>query len=304
MIRMAGTRKRAWPLAAAGVVLGLAVAGCDRGDPAGVPAGEGEPPPAQEPAGAADAANPARPAQAGDAASDPKYSVPFAEAAITEEIPDGMHLPPDVTSSGKSTGLLRLAVEEEWPKVRLVSPATGELYPYRVVLATDLGEVEITLRPDIAPNHVRNFIALARVGYYDGLCFDRVVRQEADDGTGTVSRIDLLKAGCPLGTGEDGYGHIGYFLRPEFSESVKHEEGTVGFWHGPDPTSAGCRFYITLGPAPLLDGQFTVIGRVTRGMDVVRAIAARPVLDPESPFESETPKEPVVIRKAAVVGGE
>src|SRR5262249_38999146 len=150
-----------------------------------------------------------------------------------------------------------------------------------------------------APNHVRNFIALSAAGYYEGLWFDRVVHQESE-GEGQKTRIDLIKGGCPLGTGEPGLGHIGYFLKPEPPAYLKHEEGTVGVWRDDHPGSACCRFYITLGPAPTLDGEFALIGKVTKGLEVVKDIATRPVQDAKSYPECERPINPVGIKKITI----
>src|SRR5262245_24971684 len=228
-----------------------------------------------------------------------RYAQPFEQAAITDDIPDGQQLPPDRTIAGKPTGPLRAAVEQLWPKITL---ADGQGNPQQLVatVETQAGTFEIMLKPDWAPNHVRNFIALVSVGYYEGLCFDRIVHQEAETEDGQKVRVDLVKGGCPLGTGEAGFGHIGYFLKPEPPVHLKHEEGTVGAWPDARPGSAGCRFYITLGPAPTIDGEFALIGKVTRGLNVVKEIAASPVVDPKSYPEGERPVEPVGIKKITV----
>lgn len=218
----------------------------------------------------------------------------FEDAVITEVL-DGHHLPPDLTAAGKKTAPVRVAVEKSWASIKLTD-AAGKPIPYTLQVETADGPFEITLRPDIAPNHVRNFLALVQAGFYDGLQFERIVRQEVEI-EGTKSRLDLILAGCPTGTGDDGYGHIGYFVRAEARPEVKHEAGTVGFWHEEDPDSAGCRFYITLGPAPILDGKFTVVGKVTSGLDVVRKIGSAPVQSPDSSPENEKPLRPVTIKK-------
>lgn len=225
------------------------------------------------------------------------YDQPFDEAVITEVI-DGQHFPPNVTLGGKKTGTLRAGVEELWSKIKLTA-AAGTAIPYTVTLNTAEGPIEILLRPEIAPNHVRNFVALAHLGYYDGLCFERIVHQEANS-DGVKSRLDLILAGCPTGTGDDGFGHIGYFVRSEFQQDMKHAEGTVGFWHEEDPDSAGTRFYITLGTAPVLDGKFTVIGLVTRGLDVVKKIAGAPLQSKDMYPDTEKPVKPVIIQKATL----
>jgi len=228
-----------------------------------------------------------------------RYHQSFEQAAITDTIPEGQHLPPDRTAAGKPTGLLRIAVEALWPQIALAD-AAGITKFFVATVETDAGGFEITLRPELAPNHVRNFIALAKAGYYDGLCFDRIVHQESMAEDGRKVQLDLVKAGCPLGSGDDGVGHIGYFLKPEFNPDVHHEEGTVGFWHDDDPTSAGCHFYITLGPAPALDGEFTIIGKVTRGLDVIKKIAASPVQLADVYPEREKPAAPTLIRRVTI----
>ncbi len=225
------------------------------------------------------------------------FNEKFEEAVITEVI-DGQHFPPNVTIGGKKTGTLRAAVEELWPKIKLTDPFGGPI-AYTATLNTIEGPIEIELRPAIAPNHVRNFLVLTKLGYYDGLRFDRIVHQEAET-DGMKSRLDLVIAGCPTGTGDEGFGHIGYFVRAEFQQDLKHAEGTVGFWHEQDDDSAGTRFYITLGPAPAFDGKFTVIGSVTKGLDVVKRIAAAPLQSKDVYPENEKPVAPVAIQNATL----
>lgn len=225
---------------------------------------------------------------------------PF-DDAVTLRAPDGSNAPPAATVAGRSTATFPGLVREAWPAVSLTD-ATGKPNPVVVALDTDAGVVEITVFPDKAPNHARNFLALAKVGYYDGLVFERVVKQsfavQGDDGKEATHLVELVTAGCPAGDGDPAHGHLGYFLRPE-SGDLKHDEGTVGFVLTDDPASASCRFYVCLSPTPIFDGRVTAFGKVTRGMDVVRAIAARPVKNPTRPPENEQPRDPVRIRSAA-----
>lgn len=226
------------------------------------------------------------------------YDQPFGDAVHTEVL-EGQELPRDGTAGGKKSGLLRAQIEDLWPRIKLTG-AGNKPIDYFFTVETAEGTIEIALRPELAPNHVRNILALAKVGFYDGLSFERSVSQEAEV-EGQKSRLDLLIAGCPNGTGDEGFGHIGYFVRAEFQPDVKHTAGTVGFWHEQDFDSAGTRFYITLGPAPALDGKFTVIGNVSQGLDIVKRIAARPVksADPASP-DNERPILPTTIKKVSI----
>ena len=197
-----------------------------------------------------------------------------------------------------------LMVSGAWDSIPLVDD-DGKLIPYRATLETKLGSIEITLRPDLAPNHVRNFIALARAGYYDGLLFEQIVRQQDPDQP--EIHLDIIEAGCPTGTGEAGFdslGSIGYWLKDEFKPEAEHEEGTVGACHGIEADTAACRFYITLCKAPQLNGNFTVFGKVTKGLDVVRTISLQPVRIEEQDTDGyHKPDKPVVIDKVTIQVG-
>jgi peptidylprolyl isomerase len=226
---------------------------------------------------------------------------PFTEAARAGDDPPGeTDVAPDQTITGKSVGKLYTDVVRTWDSIRYVN-GKGERIDYTARIETDLGTIAIALRPDIAPNHVRNFIALARLGYYDGLSFERIHDEAAEDTTGTA--LKSIEAGCPLGRGDFAIGHLGYWLRPEFPGSeakVTHEEGTVGACHGAEPDTACCRFYVTLAPASFLDGNFTVFGKIVEGIDIARAIFAKPTIVEEQDTGSRRPKEPVLIRKVTI----
>lgn len=231
---------------------------------------------------------------------DPKLHQTFAQAT-TAMPPDGVDRPPDVTMTGKSVGKLYKDVVKLWEGIPFVS-AAGKPLVYRATLDTELGVIEMKLRPDWAPNHVRNFIALARAGYYDGLVFERTVRlrsEEAED-----LKVDLIEAGCPEGTGKIGGGSIGYWLKPEFNGQIGHEDGTVGATHDSDPDTAACRFYITLCRARSMDGQFTAFGQVTRGLDIAHKVFTAPVRTDDEYPEGDRPEKPVVIRKVTIEAAE
>jgi peptidyl-prolyl cis-trans isomerase B (cyclophilin B) len=224
----------------------------------------------------------------------PRLDVPFADAT-TMKAPEGTTAPPATTTAGEPTAKLQAAVREVWASVKLTDTA-GNLSPIVVAIDTEAGPVELTLFPDLAPNHVRNFLALAQVGYFNGLAFERVVRMDYEpEGGGPKKKLEVLTAGCPAGDGEPAHSHLGYFLKPE-PKSLQHEEGVVGFVREDDPNSASCRFYLCLTAAPMMDGQFIGFGRVTRGMDVLKTVAARPVKSATSYPESEQFKEPVKIK--------
>ncbi|MFO0807473.1 MAG: peptidylprolyl isomerase [Gemmataceae bacterium] len=216
-------------------------------------------------------------------------SVTFSDA-VTENSPEEQMPPPDRTLNGLSTGKLREAVQKQFEQVGFTAPS-GRKLAYTAMVDTEYGPVTMALLPEVAPNHVRNFIALARAGYYDGLLFEHVVQQEGEGG----AKLEMIEGGCPLGTGEPGIGHLGYWLKPEFSDKVTHEEGTVGACRDDQPDSAACRFYITLSKAPVLDGNYTVFAKVTQGLDAVRKIGQLP-----RPDGSNRPLKPAGIRKVTI----
>ena len=115
------------------------------------------------------------------------------------------------------------------------------------------GVIVIEFYPADAPKTVENFVKLAKKGFYDGVTFHR--REE-----------NFVIQGCdPKGNGTGG---PGYTIPAEFNKQ-KHVRGAVAMARTQDPNSAGSQFYICLAPANFLDGQYTVFGIVTKGMDVV-----------------------------------
>lgn len=118
------------------------------------------------------------------------------------------------------------------------------------------GLVVIRLRPDLAPKHVERIKELAREGFYDGIVFHRVI-----DGF-------MAQTGDPTGTGMGGSGKK---LPAEFTKTP-FDRGTVGMARSQDPNSGDSQFFICFAPAHFLNGQYTVWGEVTEGMDFVDSI--------------------------------
>lgn len=129
--------------------------------------------------------------------------------------------------------------------------------PAAVITMEKGGEVRIDFYAEDAPKTVENFVTLARKGFYDGLTFHRV-----QPGV-------LVHGGDPKG---DGSGGPGYTIKAEFNKQ-KHVRGAVAMARLVNPDSAGSQFYIMLAGASELDGQYTVFGKVTSGMEVVDKIA-------------------------------
>lgn len=128
------------------------------------------------------------------------------------------------------------------------------------------GRIVIDLRDDVAPKHVAQITALARAGAYDGVVFHRVIEgfmAQTGDVMYGKRGADLSRAGMGGSDLPD--------LPAEFS-SLPFDAGVVGMARSRSPNSANSQFFITFAPAPHLDGQYTVVGSVIEGMDVVNAI--------------------------------
>ena len=129
------------------------------------------------------------------------------------------------------------------------------------------GRVTIKLRPDLAPRHVARIKELIGSGFYDGLIFHRVIEDF------------MAQTGCPDGTGMGGSGKK---IKAEFSDEP-FVRGTVGAARSMNPDSADSQFFITFGPTPHLDGDYTVWGEVIDGMEHVDNIAVgEPPDEPDS----------------------
>lgn len=126
-----------------------------------------------------------------------------------------------------------------------------------VYLDTKDGRITIQLRPDLAPKHVAQIEALVKRGFYDGIVFHRVI-----DGF-------MAQTGDPTGTGTGGSDLPN--IPAEFSKG-SFKRGTLGMARSSDPNSANSQFFICFGDAPFLDGKYTIIGDVTKGMNVVDKI--------------------------------
>jgi peptidylprolyl isomerase len=125
-----------------------------------------------------------------------------------------------------------------------------------LILETTQGNVTIEMRPDLAPLHVAQIKGLVKQGFYDGIVFHRVI-----DGF-------MAQTGCPHGTGTGGSGKK---IKAEFN-AEPHVRGTVSMARAQNPNSADSQFFICFADAPFLDGQYTIWGKVTEGMEAVDKI--------------------------------
>jgi cyclophilin family peptidyl-prolyl cis-trans isomerase len=144
------------------------------------------------------------------------------------------------------------------------------------VIETKFGNLEIKFFPNVAPNHVKNFIDLAKKGFYDGTIFHRVIPgfmiQGGDPNTKNPDRS------------KHGMGGPGYTVKAEFNDKP-HKRGTLSMARAADPNSAGSQFFICVAPASFLDKQYTVFGEVVSGMEAADKIVSAPRDKRDNPNE-------------------
>jgi cyclophilin family peptidyl-prolyl cis-trans isomerase/protein-disulfide isomerase len=165
--------------------------------------------------------------------------------------------PRDYDNLSRITGLLALG-ERQFKScpTQVIDPSKS----YSARLHTDKGDIVIKLFADKAPITVNSFVFLAQQGWFDDITFHRVI-------PGFVAQT-----GDPSGTG---MGNPGYYIQNEIVQGLNYDrEGLVGMANsGPDTN--GSQFFITLAPTPHLNGQYTIFGEVTEGMEVVRSLTER-----------------------------
>ncbi len=134
--------------------------------------------------------------------------------------------------------------------------------PTFVITMQDGRQMKGELYPDIAPQSVGNFIALANSGFYDGVIFHRVIPGF------------MIQGGDPkgIGIGGPGYSIKGEFAANGFDNPLKHTYGVLSMARSMMPNSAGSQFFIMTSDSPHLDGQYAAFGKVLEGMEVADSI--------------------------------
>lgn len=149
------------------------------------------------------------------------------------------------------------------------------------VFETSMGVFKVELFNDLAPKTCRSFMDLAERNFYDGVIFHRVI-----DGF-------MIQGGDPTGTGQGG---PGYKIPDEFGPGLAHDSEGILSMANAGPNTGGSQFFVTLAPTPWLDGKHAIFGKVTDGMDVVRAIGK------VRTARGDKPVVDVVIKKLAIEG--
>lgn len=155
-------------------------------------------------------------------------------------------------------------------------------------IETSEGTFKVTLDAKAAPKTVANFVKLAKEGFYNGLKFHRVVEGF------------MIQGGDPKG---DGTGGPGYTIPAEIG--LKHTKGAIamarlGDQVNPKKDSSGSQFYVTLDKQPMLDGQYTVFGYVTSGIEVVDKIGKTPTDVNPATGEQSIPLKDIIIKKVTI----
>jgi len=182
----------------------------------------------------------------------------------------------------KPVRIVKVTLEKK--KVEPFLNATPDEMRKTVTLKTTLGNIKIKMEPDWAPNHVRNFLKLTSTGWYNGTVFHRIV-------PGFV-----VQGGMAEGRSSGSAHPADRWVKPlkgEFRNDVKHTRGIVSMARTDDPDSATTSFFLMLGDAPHLDGQYSAFGRVVEGMEVLDAFEKEPV-------DGETPKRRLELLEAAI----
>ncbi len=146
----------------------------------------------------------------------------------------------------------------------------------RATIETRFGDIELKFFPDVAPNHVKNFIELAQKGFYDGTTFHRVIPGF------------MIQGGDPNSKQPDkskhGQGGPGYTVKAEFNNKP-HKRGTLSMARAAHPDSAGSQFFICVVDSSFLNKQYTVFGEVISGMEVADKIVNQPRDKMDNPIE-------------------
>ena len=166
--------------------------------------------------------------------------------------------------------------------LKFLEMPASELANFHVVVDTNQGEMEVEFWPDVAPNHVRNFLDLAYSGFYDKKTFHRVIPGF------------MIQGGCPQGSG---MGDGPRRLKAEFN-AKKHTKGVLSMARSSNPDSASCQFFVMHAASPHLDGQYSAFGKLVRGLEALDKIAGTRTGMNDKPVATQMINKMSVVRVA------
>ena len=154
----------------------------------------------------------------------------------------------------------------------------------------DYGTMTAELYPEFAPETVKNFVSLAKSGFYEGLCFHRVIAGFMIQGGGMTPDFDQKQAKSIYGE----------FAANGFAaNTLKHTRGVLSMARTSDPNSASSQFFVMHANSPHLDGQYAAFGKLTDGYEVLDKIAD--VRTGRFIYFADVPVSPIVIESVEVV---
>ena len=164
---------------------------------------------------------------------------------------------------------------------------SSEKNPVVTIEMEDGCVIKAELYPEVAPNTVNNFISLVNSGFYDGVIFHRIIPGF------------MIQGGDPngVGTGGPGYTIDGEFSSNGFKNDLKYSLGVLSMARSNSPNSAGSQFFIMLGDSPHLDGAYAAFGKVTEGIDVVKALGNTATGANDKPVTNQVMKKVTVDTK-------
>jgi peptidyl-prolyl cis-trans isomerase B (cyclophilin B) len=163
------------------------------------------------------------------------------------------------------------------------------------ILKTSAGEIVVEFWPDVAPKTVANFLKLAKLGFYDGTAFHRIIDGFMVQGGDPLTKDPSKEAMWGTGSADER-------IKAEFNER-KHELGVISMARSANPDSASSQFFLCLGPTPQLDGKYTAFGKVIKGEDVLKKLGKTPV-GPSAGGEPSKPQSRVALESVKVAPAE
>ncbi|HLF84173.1 MAG TPA: peptidylprolyl isomerase [Blastocatellia bacterium] len=205
---------------------------------------------------------------------------------VTEgiDVVDRISLAPTDSNGLTVTPIKIVSIKIERKKLEPFKDATVDQMRKDVLLHTSLGDITLEMNPELAPEHVRNFLKLVESGWYDHTAFHRVIPGFVIQGGVGSTRVDSRTHPADKWVRK---------LKGEFSRTALHVRGALSMARTSDPDSAEASFFIVLGPATHLDGKYTIFGKVVDGFDTIELIE-------KASRHGETPDQRIELIEATI----
>ena len=205
---------------------------------------------------------------------------------VTEgiDVVDRISLAPTDSNGLTVTPIKIVSIKIERKKLEPFKDATVDQMRKDVLLHTSLGDITLEMNPELAREHVRNFLKLVESGWYDHTAFHRVIPGFVIQGGVGSTRVDSRTHPADKWVRK---------LKGEFSRTALHVRGALSMARTSDPDSAEASFFIVLGPATHLDGKYTIFGKVVDGFDTIELIE-------KASRHGETPDQRIELIEATI----